>query len=281
VRIPGFPLDRPKDQWQPGGRDASLYPLLPDVITQSGDGSATSSIAGAGVGNSFAEAVGAATETFTVAGHSPLPKLYTALGTGATPASYLWDEFRGTVAATIGFSATGGGSVVPIIVEIVGTATIGFAADAGGDQVPYGTASIRFGVAGVGQQIGGAAPVEPERNAGGYGARNEWEAAQQRRRAKSRLKARWTAEDEAELAALIQAIPDEPDPAAETRRLKALVNEFAATTQADLLTKRAQRALDFAQRAQTQLAYQIAAREIERQQQDEELAVLLALATED
>lgn len=105
---------------------------------------------------------------------------------------------------------------------------------------------------------------------GGWGAYNDRNAERQRRKW---LKRQEELEEEADrLEALLiaeKALP--PNPELEAR---ITVREYA-----DYVTsRRTQRAVDYALRAKTALAYQLAAREIAKELEDEEHAVLMLLA---
>lgn len=99
------------------------------------------------------------------------------------------------------------------------------------------------------------------------------------RRQQARKRVKFTPEDEAELAELLRekiARDDaEPPEARELRRIRALVAAYASDGQAEFLSRRGQRAVEYAQRAQTELALQLAAREIERFEDDAITAVLV------
>lgn len=107
----------------------------------------------------------------------------------------------------------------------------------------------------------------------------------QRERAKQRAKRRViTPDEEEELANLLreriaQQDAEPPEPR-ELRRIRALVADYASDAQREFLTRRGQRAVEYAQRAQTLLALQLAAREIERFE-EEAISAVLALALAD
>lgn len=110
---------------------------------------------------------------------------------------------------------------------------------------------------------------------GGWAAYNAYDAERQRRRRKQEQDEEDEREAladrlEAQLAAegLLEA-----DPVVAQR---IVVREYAQSP--ELLNRRAQRAVEYALRAKTELAWQLAAREIARQEEDEELAVILLLA---
>lgn len=120
-----------------------------------------------------------------------------------------------------------------------------------------------------------ATGVEPAANeeqpTGGYAAANYAAIERNRRRRLKELED----EDEADrLEALLIAegqLP--PNPVIDDR---IVVREYAL--QAEAFNRRTQRAIDYALRAQTNLAYQLAAREIAPQLEDEEYTLLLLLA---
>ena len=117
----------------------------------------------------------------------------------------------------------------------------------------------------------GAATAPPQTNTGGWSAYNAVQAEKARRKRLKELED----EDEADrLEALLIAegqLP--PNPAIDDR---IQVREYAL--QVEAFNRRTQRAIDYALKARTDLAYQLAAREIQQQLEDEEYAVLLLLA---
>jgi hypothetical protein len=118
---------------------------------------------------------------------------------------------------------------------------------------------------------GSSAPAKPEQTSGGWGAWNDYEAERRRRKRLRELEL----EDEADrLEALLIAEGKLPaNPQIDDR---ITVREFAV--QAEAFNRRTQRAIDYALRAQTALAYQLAAREIAKQVEEEELAMILMIA---
>lgn len=106
---------------------------------------------------------------------------------------------------------------------------------------------------------------------GGWGFYNDRNAERQRRRRRELEEL----EEEADRleALLIEAKALPPNPVVEA---KIKVRTYAP--QAKEFTRRTQRAIDYAQRAKTDLAFQLAAREIERQLEDEELALVTLIA---
>ena len=114
--------------------------------------------------------------------------------------------------------------------------------------------------------------VAPEVPTGGWAAYNDRDAERQRRK---RLKA---LEDEDEADRLEALLISEgllpPNPVINDR---ITVREYAL--QVDAFNRRTQRAVDYALKARTDLAYELAAREIANQLEDEEYAILLLLAS--
>ncbi len=116
----------------------------------------------------------------------------------------------------------------------------------------------------------GESPVENViQPTGGWGYYNDRNAERQRRKW---LKRQQELEDEADRleAHLIEAkaLPDNPEV---FDRIK--VREYATDVQR--FSRRTQRAVDYALHARTALAYQLAARELAKAVEEEELAVLL------
>ena len=196
-----------------------------------------------------------------------------------------------TVSKTKSFIASGGATTD-------GTATVSktkeFTPSGGADTA--GTASTSFQSAGTATYayLGGggantagdafyaflAAALAPvvDQPSGGF----HWSVRYERELAK-RLRRKIQLEDEADAveAALEAAGVELPATVTDARgddlkRLRGLVNAFSAY--ADESANRTQRAIEYAQRAKTQLAYELAIREIAQQLEDEEHAVLLTLA---
>lgn len=115
---------------------------------------------------------------------------------------------------------------------------------------------------------GAAAPEVAEQPSGGYAARNYYDLERRRKR-------RRELEEEADRleALLIEAKQLPPNPPVQAR---VMVREYAP--RAEEFSRRAQRALAYAQRAKTDLAYQLAAREVERALEDEEMAIVTLIA---
>lgn len=111
-----------------------------------------------------------------------------------------------------------------------------------------------------------APPVVEDQPSGGYLAHNQAQLERNRRR-------REELEDEADRleAALIEAQVLPPNPIVTDR---ITVREYAP----HLTSRRTQRAVDYAQRAKTALAYQLAAREIAKALEEDELAIVTLLA---
>jgi len=123
-------------------------------------------------------------------------------------------------------------------------------------------------------------PEQIEQPSGGFGAWDGYVAAKLRKQARERKDRLWTDEDEAELGELLRAIPEKSPEERELERIRALVADYASDAQREFLTRRGQRAVEYAQRAQTSLALQLAAREIERFEEDA-IAAVLAIALAD
>jgi len=117
-------------------------------------------------------------------------------------------------------------------------------------------------------------------NTGGYlwTPAAERELAQLVRRRKQREDDERAIEAALEAAGAAQAAAEASAQADELRRLAGLVDAYARSTSDDLLLRRTARAIEYAQRAQSALAYELALREIARQLEEEEFAVLMALA---
>lgn len=151
-------------------------------------------------------------------------------------------------------------------------APVAFAGTAAG--VVLGAVSGAIAFAGVATGEGGAPAEEPaqddERPAGGYGWQNLANVERQR---KTR---RWTEDDEEELRTLLQERIAQAEAPDDLARIRALVASYDGV-QAEYLTRRGQRAVEYAQRAQTDLAMRLAAREIERFE-DDAITALLVLA---
>ena len=114
--------------------------------------------------------------------------------------------------------------------------------------------------------------IVTDQPSGGWGAYNDSNAEKQRRKRKEYLDELDAEADRLE-ALLIEEGRLPKNPAVDDR---IQVREYAL--QAEALSRRAQRAIAYALRARTDLAYQLAAREIAQQLEDEEYAVLLLLA---
>jgi hypothetical protein len=113
--------------------------------------------------------------------------------------------------------------------------------------------------------------TEEERPSGGYGAQNYYDAWQQRRRRK-----RDDDEDEDKPEPVAQpATPPEPQPNADLELTRQLVAYWTGEADRSVLTRRAQRALDYALRAETVLAMQLFERELAKQMEEEEIALML------
>lgn len=131
--------------------------------------------------------------------------------------------------------------------------------------------------------------VTTERPAGGYLAQNWADAERQVRRARRRLEE----EDEAEskspavLPSAAQAGPGSADatpqaPAADLELTRQLVAYWTGEADRERLNRRAQRALDYALRAQSVLAMQLFERELARQlEEDADMQALLLILAND
>lgn len=134
----------------------------------------------------------------------------------------------------------------------------------------------------VGQWFGALGePVEPpvvpqvpvsQPATGGWGAYNDAQVERRRRKRKRELEELEAEADRLE-ALLIAEQKLPPNPVIEA---KVKVREYAP--QAKDFSRRAQRAIDYARKAKTDLAYQLAAREIQQALEDEELAIVTFIA---
>lgn len=120
-------------------------------------------------------------------------------------------------------------------------------------------------------------PAVEERPAGGWNFAFERELS---RRLRRRFRRKDDEEQvEAALEAVGVAIPPPPAtvaPQDDTPRLRALVARYERLQLPP--SKRTERAVRYARRAQTELAYELALREIAQQIEDDELSLVLALA---
>jgi hypothetical protein len=144
-------------------------------------------------------------------------------------------------------------------------------------------ADVAVSAAGTVSGIG----IPTTRPAGWYGARTPEQARREREAARRRLE-----EDEDEsktpgsLPAEAQAGPGssaatQTAPAADLELTRQLVAYWSGEADRAQLNRRAQRALDYALRAQSVLALQLFERELARQMEDDEMASLLLLLAED
>ena len=115
-------------------------------------------------------------------------------------------------------------------------------------------------------------PVPVTQATGGWGAYNDAQAERRRRKRKRELEELEAEADRLE-ALLIAEQKLPPNPTVEAR-IK--VREYAPRAQD--FSRRAQRAIEFARKAKTDLAYQLAAREIQQALEDEELAIVTFIA---
>lgn len=133
------------------------------------------------------------------------------------------------------------------------------------------TWSVAVTDAGAVDVVDPAAEQPEERPTGGYGAQNFYNAAQQRRR-----RTRDDDEDEDKPERVAQpATPPEPQPNTDLELTRQLVAYWTGEADRSVLTRRAQRALDYALRAETVLAMQLFERELAKQMEEEELALML------
>lgn len=247
--------------------DASGTLLIPGagIVEQA---AASSSVTLIGTGSALTLVGGTARTSLSLAGSGSALTLVggtaasslSLVGTGAT-----LTLVGGTASTSISLVGTGGALTL-----VGGTATL----------IP----AINYTLTGEGSAltlVGGEATFvfstpDTEQPSGGYAAQNYAALDRQRRRRLKQLE-----EEEEEREALadrleVQLAAEglvEPDPAVAQR---IVVREYAHHP--DLLSRRAQRAVDYALRAKTELSWALAAREIARQEEDEELAVLLLLA---
>ena len=114
---------------------------------------------------------------------------------------------------------------------------------------------------------------QEERPSGGYGALNDYNAWLQRQR---RRKRKDDDEDEGKPEPVAQpATPPEPQPNRDLELTRQLVAYWTGEADRSILTRRAQRALDYALRAETVLAMQLFERELAKQMEEEEVALML------
>jgi hypothetical protein len=129
-----------------------------------------------------------------------------------------------------------------------------------------------------GATVADVAPTETEpeeRPSGGYGAQNDYNAWLQRQRRRKRR----TDDDEDEKPEIVAqpATPPEPQPNPDLELTRQLVAYWSGEADRSILTRRAQRALDYALRAETVLAMQLFERELAKQMEEEEIVLLLTL----
>lgn len=197
----------------------------------------------------------------------------------------------GTAAGALGLTATGGalaltGGQAAFSLTLGGTGaaltltggTAGFAL--GGNVALVGTGSALTLTGGEATfTLTEIEPEAPDQPSGGYAAEN-WAALERARRRRLKREER-EAEDEALADRLERQLAAEGlvPPPAEAVEARIVVREYGADAAAlAALNRRAQRAVAYAERARTDLAYLLAARAIARQIEEEELALLLILA---
>lgn len=163
---------------------------------------------------------------------------------------------------------------------LVGSAALllGTSADLGTIAGPVsGTASLVFDATGA---LVSLTPADAQPFVGGYFA----EARRQRRKKRRDDDESKTPADTSPSAA--QAGPGLSDatpgaPAADLELVRQLVAYWTGEADRNLLNRRAQRALDYALRAQTVLAMQLFERELARQMEDDDIAALLMILADD
>jgi len=145
-----------------------------------------------------------------------------------------------------------------------------------------GAAALAFDVTGT-LTDASAPPAQPEQPSGGYGAQNEYNAARQRRK-------RRRGDDESKTPDVLpieaqagpgSSVATPTAPAADLELVRQLVAYWSGEGDREQLNRRAQRALDYALRAQSVLAMQLFERELARQMEDDEMSALLMLLAED
>lgn len=115
-------------------------------------------------------------------------------------------------------------------------------------------------------------PAQPEQPSGGYGALNEYDASRQRNRRRKRLE-----DDEDDPPPTVAQDATPPDTSRDMELTRQLVAYWSGEADREMLNRRAQRALDYALRAESVLAMQLFERELMRQMEEEEMALLLTL----
>lgn len=130
--------------------------------------------------------------------------------------------------------------------------------------------------------IGESVATQPEQPSGGFGAENDFRAWRQRRKRKTPESKPPAVPPSGEAQAgpgSADATP--PAPAADLELVRQLVAYWTGEADRELLNRRAQRALDYALRAQTVLAMQLFERELARQLEDDDMAAVLAILADD
>jgi hypothetical protein len=134
------------------------------------------------------------------------------------------------------------------------------------------------GIQPIGQVIGlvNSTPQEAE-SSGGFFFRQEQERYRREYERERERKELQELEERLEAHLVETGSIPKPDVSAEVRRLRAQVESFRDR---EGISNRLTRALDYAQKARTEIAYRLAAREIAKMMEEEELALLMVLLTD-
>jgi hypothetical protein len=296
--------------------EGSGTPSLP-LLTASGSGAAWTTLAGSGEATLpllTASGAGEVSEKAPVSGSgaATLP-LLTASGEGVS-----WSTYAGSGTPSLPLLTASGSGDVRVLRQGSGTPSLPLLTASGAGKAwttleGAGTPSLPLLTAsGAGTRIaagviaGSGTASLPILTAAGEGltvkgqsATGGWASVIRAEQAREKAKReRWKREDEEELAELIRrnerlkaaeaTVERALEAAGETapagsatdlKRLEALTSRYAAITDRDQLARRAQRALEYAERSRTQMAYELALRELARSIEEEELAVLLLIAS--
>lgn len=256
--------------------------------------SAVGNSTGTATGASTYAAAGSASGSATVSGRTDAS--YTELGAGGSPRPYVVIESRSADAISSGVGASDGAAtadavgraLIPAAAASDGIATVaatgrataaavgssaGIATVDGigsstGVSEGVGSAAGVATVTGIGERIGGT----DEQPSGGWLAYNYAQIDRNRRRAEKRRRELEEEADRLEMALAAEGLVT-PSPEVVARHT---VREYAPQV-ADF-SRRAQRAVAYAEKAQTAAAYQMALRQIQRELEDEETAVAMLLA---